>query len=62
VRDIAFLPDGREGEAGNCRSCGAPVVWVVNPKTGKRPPYNEDGTSHFATCPQAAAWKGTSTR
>lgn len=54
------LPDGREGDAGTCRSCGASVVWVENPKTGKRPPYDMDGKSHFATCPQSTAWHGRS--
>lgn len=41
--------------AGACRSCGAPVVWG---ELGHRPhPFNPDGTSHFATCPQADAWR-----
>jgi hypothetical protein len=55
------LPDGREGDAGKCRSCGAEVAFVYNPKSGKTPPFNltevviEDktypaGASHFATC------------
>ena len=54
------LPDGRVGDAGNCRTCGAPIVWVVNPETGKRPPYDLDGVSHFATCPQSKTWRGRS--
>jgi hypothetical protein len=46
-----------EGEQpGACRSCGAPVMWVET-KRGKRAPLNPDGTSHFATCPQAASWR-----
>lgn len=57
---LVMLPDGRVGDLGTCRSCGAEVVWVANPKTGKRPPYNRDGISHFATCPQAGTWKGRS--
>lgn len=53
-----------------CRSCGAQVVWMENPKTGKKMPVNaetvEKGdehldlghqTSHFATCPQADKWR-----
>lgn len=52
------VPGRGPGDMGTCRSCGAMVVWVLNPKTGKRPPYNADGTSHFATCPQAPSWKG----
>lgn len=40
-----------------CRSCGAPAVWIVTAK-GKRMPVNADtGESHFATCPQAGAWR-----
>lgn len=39
-----------------CRSCGASVMWVLT-KRGKRAPLNPDGTSHFATCPQAASWR-----
>jgi hypothetical protein len=63
------FPDGREGDLGKCRSCGAEVVFVTNPKTGKSPPYNptevtvdgkthKAGASHFATCPQAPDWRG----
>jgi hypothetical protein len=44
-----------------CRSCRAPVVWIVTDK-GKRMPVNADGEdgrgeSHFATCPHAADWR-----
>lgn len=39
-----------------CRSCGAPVRWTVTAK-GKRMPVDPDGTSHFATCPQADGWR-----
>ena len=59
---VLALPDGRAGELGHCRSCGADVVFVENPKTGKRPPYDLDGKSHFGTCPEAEAWKGQSSR
>jgi len=67
-----------------CRSCGAPILWVVTVASGKRMPLDaEPGpagnlvlltggraraaepddrpplhTSHFATCPQAAEWRG----
>ena len=48
----------------DCRSCGAPIRWVRQ-KSGKMMPVNpqaeymgekryEPGTSHFATCPNAA--------
>lgn len=37
----------------HCNSCQAPMLWVVT-KLGNRAPLNQDGTSHFATCPDAA--------
>ena len=43
-------------QPGACRSCAAPVLWVETVR-GKRAPLNADGTSHFATCPQAASWR-----
>lgn len=40
-----------------CRSCRAPVVWVIT-KAGKRMPVNPDtDDSHFATCPQRDNWR-----
>lgn len=39
-----------------CRSCGAPVYWVTT-RRGKKMPVNADGTSHFASCPQAGKWR-----
>lgn len=50
------LPDGSVGDAGTCRSCGAVIAWVKT-KNGKSAPMNLDGTSHFATCPNADAWR-----
>jgi hypothetical protein len=44
---------------GNCRSCGQAVRFIRNAETGKSPPSNLDGTSHFATCPQAGQWRRT---
>jgi len=46
-----------EPRPGTCRSCHAAIVWVKNQKTGKWSPMNRDGTSHFATCPQAKDWR-----
>jgi hypothetical protein len=45
----------------DCRSCGAPIVWVRT-VAGYRMPVNAapgelDGESHFATCPHADAWR-----
>ena len=42
----------------HCRSCGAEILWAVT-RTGRRAPFNRDGTSHFSDCPQAAHWRGT---
>lgn len=44
-----------------CRSCKAPIVWIVT-AAGKRMPVNASpgevrGESHFATCPHAADWR-----
>lgn len=37
-----------------CRSCNDPIAWIVT-ASGKKMPCNPDGTSHFSTCPDAAA-------
>ncbi len=50
----AFGPD--QGDPRTCRSCGAPVFWRITRK-GTPAPFDPDGTSHFATCPQAATWR-----
>lgn len=39
-----------------CRSCGATIFWIIT-KNGKKMPVNEDGVSHFVTCPQAEVWR-----
>lgn len=57
-------------DLGRCRSCQAPILWVVL-QSGKRAPldkattvvFDEEGVSftghlnHFATCPQSKEWK-----
>ena len=41
-----------------CESCGAEIHWI---KPGqKNMPVNPDGTSHYATCPDASFWRGKS--
>lgn len=40
----------------SCASCGAPMFWLKT-KTGRSMPVNPDGTSHFASCPQATQWR-----
>jgi hypothetical protein len=41
---------------GICRSCGAAIAWCLT-RNDKRAPIDRDGTSHFATCPAADAWR-----
>lgn len=62
----AVHPDQRE-----CRSCGAPMVFLNNPKTGRAVPVNVDAglkpedlqydptrhKAHFITCPDAAKYR-----
>lgn len=40
------------GDPGNCRSCGSAIYWCRT-KRGSRMPVDPEGTSHFATCPDA---------
>lgn len=60
-RKLAVLPNKMVGDRGTCRGCGADVVFVLLP-SGKRPPFNYDGESHFATCPDAARFRTTQPR
>lgn len=53
---MTAIVDPSKGDLGTCRSCGATVYWRVT-SAGKRAPYNPDGISHFATCPQAQTWR-----
>jgi hypothetical protein len=45
------IPEGTP--MATCESCRDNVRWIVT-RNGKRMPCNEDGTSHFTTCPNAA--------
>lgn len=45
------IPPGTRPAA--CRSCQAPIFWVKT-ASQKNMPVDPDGTSHFATCPEAA--------
>jgi hypothetical protein len=38
-----------------CRSCGARVVWLKVGQ-GSLEPVDQDGLSHWTTCPQAPDW------
>jgi len=44
------------GEPSTCRGCRATIYWATTAR-GNRMPLNEDGTSHFATCPVANAYR-----
>jgi len=33
-----------------CRGCGKPIYWWETPN-GKWSPHDQDGVSHFASCP-----------
>jgi hypothetical protein len=46
----------RADNVGRCRSCGATVLWCWTPNE-KKAPIDQDGKSHFATCPQADSWR-----
>lgn len=50
------------GEPSACRSCCTTIRWAIHETTSKRMPVNPDGTSHFATCPQADAWRKRAAR
>lgn len=39
-----------------CRGCGGAIAWIAT-AAGKRTPVDGDGTSHWATCPQASRFK-----
>jgi hypothetical protein len=57
-RHTFVLPDGWVPDlaASWCRSCNALILWCQT-RSGKRAPLNPDGTSHFASCPQASTWR-----
>lgn len=56
------VPEGWTADnLGYCRSCQAKVLWCYTP-AGRKNPVNPDGTSHFATCPDAPSWRRTGAR
>jgi hypothetical protein len=48
-----------EGQRGVCKSekCRAPIWWRPHPTTGKMHCFNADGSSHWGTCPDTAAFR-----
>lgn len=55
---IFAIPEGTP--LATCRSCRANVRWIIT-EAGNRMPVDLDGTSHFATCPNAAKHRKRST-
>lgn len=56
--DRFLIPGGyTPGEkSSRCRSCDALILWCVT-RRQRRAPLNVDGTSHFASCPDADSWR-----
>lgn len=48
-------PEGARGSS-ECRGCGATIWWIETTR-GKFMPINEDGSSHFSTCPKAELFR-----
>lgn len=40
-----------------CRSCKAPIAWMTNNLSGRKEPFDPDGTSHMGSCPQSDQWR-----
>ena len=43
-----------------CAGCRRSIGWALTPK-GRNAPIDRDGTNHFATCEQAAAFRRSRT-
>ncbi len=54
--DSAFPQRGAE-HGKRCRGCKAQICWTVNAASGKRQPFDLDGTPHHATCPKREQFK-----
>jgi hypothetical protein len=52
------VPGVGRGERGTCRGCQAEIWWAKHPTSGRAHPFNADGVSHFATCPNAGEFRG----
>ncbi len=40
----------------SCRACGQSILWCYT-RHGRYSPHDQDGTSHFATCPHASSYR-----
>lgn len=45
------------GERAGCRGCSSPIFWVTHSRTGRKAPYDANGSSHFANCPKASQFR-----
>ena len=57
--DIAPNRDGGPGRVTECRSCFAPILWVVKDNGKKIPVDAKTDTNHFKTCPHANQHSGS---
>jgi hypothetical protein len=65
-RDVRFAGWSRPAgwtvtNLGRCRGCGAAIAWCRT-TAGRHAPLDRDGTSHFATCPQADTFRRTTSQ
>lgn len=51
VAQTFIIPVGTASR--HCSTCRATIYWIVT-RAGRKMPVDPDGTSHFATCAQAA--------
>ena len=58
---VTIAPGHTFVNEGVCSTCGDAIVWCLTTK-GNRAPFNPDGVSHFATCPQAGDHRRRRTR
>lgn len=52
---------GPDAQMGTCKGCQQSIWWIKTPK-GRAMPCDADGTSHFATCPNADQFRNRGTR
>jgi len=57
MADIKFdIPAGTQQSKCRSKDCGAIIYWIKT-EGGKAMPVDPDGTSHFATCPDAERFR-----
>ena len=50
------FPIPPDADKSSCRGCGSTIFWIKT-AAGKMMPVDPDGTSHFATCPEALRFR-----